>query len=173
METNSPGTTKNERQNIAAETGMETVGTDSLEVTPDQLPWVDRETTIDTVIISSPNGEFQFGSVIGANNKLQKLAAKEMQGREGDDDRLNRVMYDSIQTIMGGNPGSVKHVRHAPAGTTIYYGGLSNGARVYFVDAGNDEQGRRTFLKAGLCGSKGTEPAVIKTFSGRKTERVK
>jgi hypothetical protein len=161
------------RLNIAEQAQLETVGHDQLSLSPDQLPWFDEARTINTSIVESPAGTFQFGNIIGGSRKLAKIATDEMQGRVADDDRLNGIMYTSIQAVMNGNPGAVKRMRNAPQGTDIYYGGLSSGARVYFVDAGKNENGMRIFLKAALCGSKNSEPRVLATLSGRKNERVK
>lgn len=158
-----------ERPNIAEQTGLDTVGRDKFLATAEQFPWLDEERTINTTVVESLNGRFQFGNTIGGSRRLAKIATDEMLGRETDDDRLNDVMYNAIQAIMSGNPGTVKRVKNAPEGTDMYYGGLSNGARVYFVDAGRDNIGMRIFLKIALCGSKNSEPRVLSTLSGKKT----
>jgi hypothetical protein len=91
-----------------------------------------------------------------------------MRGREADDDKLNRLMYSSIQGLMQASSPAIERIWNAPRGADIYYTGLANGARVYFIDAGEDENGLRTFLKAGICGSKNTQIRVINTFTGNK-----
>lgn len=165
METITPPTT---RPDVAGLAEIETLGEGTLALDAETLPWIDQAQTIDTRIVGSQFGEFQFGNMIGASNKLRKVADTEMRGGKNDDDRLNRVMYESILSIMSGNPGAVKRFRNSPKGIDIYYGGLPSGARVYFVDIGTDDKDRRTFLKAAVCGSKNSEPKILSTFSGKK-----
>ncbi len=157
-----------ERPNSSERTGLETIGRRQFLASPEQFPWLDEEHMINTVVVDSPSGTFQFGNAIGGSYRLAKLASNEMLGKKMDDNRLNSVMYSAIQAIVSGNPGAVKRMRNAPEGTDIYYDGLLNGARVYFADAGRDNSGMRVFLKIALCGSKKSEPYVFSTLSGRK-----
>lgn len=162
------------RLNIASLVEIQTINEAELNVSTDVLPWIDSPASLHIVRVESPFGEYMFGNAIGLSTKIAKIAVTEMQGRESDDDRLNRVMYESIRRIMLGQPSSVKRVRNAPEGLSIYYGGLTSGARIYFADLGIPEENLlRTFLKVGVCGSKNTEPSLLKTFTGNKKEKVK
>lgn len=162
------------RRDVATEAELHTIGYGEVVLTDKQLPWTDGGTvSMVTVESSDKTLKFQFGNVIGLSPRAEKIATKDMVGRESDEDRLNRTMYDSIRTILQGNPESVKRMKNAPEGTTIFYAGLSNGARVFFADLGCPAEGMpRTFVKIGVCGSKRSEPALMTTFSGKK-ERVK
>jgi hypothetical protein len=167
-----PETQTTNRPNIAEQSQIDTIGESSMSVSPDLLPWIDKEADISTRIVDTPYGQFQFGNVIGASGKLKKIAETDMRGREHDEDKLNRLMYDSISQILSGNPGAIKRFKNSPEGIDIFYDGLYGGARVYFADLGKDDKGMRTFLKAAVCGSKSTEPKVLSTFSGRGEKAV-
>lgn len=162
-----PEVSSTHRIDVAQQVGFETIGQSKLKLTPDQVPWIDGETVINTSIVDSPNGVFQFGSVVGASEKMQKIVETEMENAPSDDDKLNQIMYTSVQQILGGNPGSVKRVLNAPEGVSVFYGGTKNGARIFFMDGGNDEQGVRTFLKVGVGRSKNVEPKIIGIISGK------
>lgn len=162
------------RTDVAAATSIETVGTGSIEVGNEMLPWVNSDlVVIPTVEVVSEAGNFHFGNIIGENPKLMALAQKDMRGNEHTDDQLNRLMYAGIQKILEGNPGSLKRVRNAPAGTAVYYDGPRNGARIFFTDIGADEDGKRIFLKTAVCASKNSEAIALGVISGRgKKEKV-
>ncbi|MCA9331310.1 hypothetical protein KC968_00040 [Candidatus Saccharibacteria bacterium] len=162
------------RTDVAEAAAIETIGTGSVEVGSEMLPWVKSELSeIPTAEVVSDAGNFRFGNIIGENPKLMSLAQREMRGNEHMDDQLNRLMYTGIQKILQGNPGSLKRVQNAPAGTAIYYDGLRSGARIFFTDIGSDEDGKRIFLKTAICASKKSEAVVLGTLSGKgKKEKV-
>lgn len=164
------------REDIAGSISIDTVNSSELQITREQVPWLDSQDpiTISTVEVESEIGQYRLGSVIGANDKIQSIADKDMRGKEPLDDKLNRAMHIGIQHILMGNPGALKRVQNAPEGVAIYYDQTKAGARVFFTDLGTDKDGVRVFLKTGVCASKNNEAKIIGAISGKgKNEKVK
>lgn len=164
------------REDVAGSISIDTVDSSELQITRDQVPWLDSQEpiAISTVAVSSEIGPYRLGNIIGANEKIQSIADKDMRGKESLDDKLNRAMHIGIQHILMGNPGALKRVQNAPEGIAVYYEYTKAGARVFFTDLGADANGDRIFLKTGVCASKNNEAKIIGAISGKgKNEKVK
>ena len=166
-----------QQNNVAFEAGVETISQEPttlhIERDPDTFHWIDDETAdITAVDVKVGDDVVQFANGIGMSKKLTKIADEGMEGRQGVDDALNVAMWSAVRKILSGNPSSVKKLQNAPTGMSIFYTGLggSRVSRVYFADMHID--GVRTFIKLGIAGSKNQEPAVMKTLTGKKYEKV-